>query len=105
MAIAETRRLVEELARLQIPVRHMVVNRVVSSERGTCPVCCLFCYERGQEQQGLLQECQRSFPQLTIFKLPERPHQVKGLQRLRELQLPVQWFSEASVVVTDRGLA
>jgi len=93
MAIAETRRLVEELAQLKIPVRHLIVNHVVSSERGACPVCCLFCYERGQEQQGLLLECERSFPQLTIFHIVERPHQVKGLQRLRELQFPIEWFN------------
>jgi len=97
MAIAETRRLVEELARLKISVRRLVVNRVVSSEHEACP----FCHERRQEQQGLLQECERTFPQLTIFKLLERPHQVKGLQRLREILLPVQWFSADPVVVTD----
>ena len=101
MVIAETRRLVEDLARLKTPVRRLVVNRVVSSERGACPSC----HERWQEQRGLLQECERAFPQLTIFKLLERPHQVKGLQRLREILFPVQWFSADLVVVTDRGLA
>lgn len=101
MAIAETWRLVEELARLKIPVRRLVVNRVVSSERGACS----FCHEQWQEQRGLLQECERAFPQLTIFKLLERPHQVKGLERLREIPLPIQWFSADPVVMTDRGLA
>jgi len=90
MAIAETRRLVEQLARLKIPVRHLIVNHVVSAEYGTC----LFCDERRQEQRGLLQECGRAFPDLTIFHLMERPHQIKGVQRLRELQFPVQWFSD-----------
>lgn len=101
MAIAETQRLVRELARLKIPVCRLVVNRVVSSERGACP----FCHERRQEQRGLLQECEHAFPQLTIFKLLERPHQVKGLQSLREILFPVQWFSADPVAVTDRGLA
>lgn len=100
MAIAETRRLVEELDRLKIPVRRLVVNRVVSSERGACA----FCHEQWQEQRGLLPECERAFPQLTIFKLLERPHQVKGLQRLREILFPVRWFNADPVVVTDRGL-
>lgn len=101
MALAETRRLVEELARLKIPVRRLVVNRVVSSEHGACP----FCYQRWREQRGLLREYERVFPQLTIFKLLERPHQVKGLHRLREMLFPVQWFSADSEVVADRGLA
>ena len=85
------------------PVRRLVVNRVVSSERGDCPLCCLFCYERWKEQLEPLLECQRAFPQLRIFHLMDRPHQVKGLQRLRELQFPIQWFSADPVAVTDRG--
>ena len=101
MIIAETRRLVEELARLKIPVRRLVVNHVVSSAHGACP----FCHERWMEQRGLLQECERSFPHLTIFRLLERPHQVKGLQRLRELQFPIQWFSEPLRIPADRSLA
>ena len=101
MVIAETRRLVEELARLKISVRRLVVNHVVSSEQRACA----FCHKRWQEQRGLLQECERAFPQLTLFKLLDRPHQVKGLQRLREILFPVQWFSLDPVAVTDRGLA
>lgn len=101
MAIAETQRLVGELDRMKIPVRHLVVNHVVSSEGRACPFCC----ERWQEQRGLLQECEHAFPQLTIFKLLARPKQVKGLQRLREILFPIQWFSADPVVVTDRSLA
>lgn len=99
MAIAETRRLIEQLARLKIPVRHLIVNHVVSAEYGAC----LFCDERRQEQRGLLQECGRAFPQLTIFHLRERPHQIKGFERLRELQFPVQWFSEPVGAPTNRS--
>ncbi len=101
MVIAETRRLVEELARLKIPVRRLVVNRVVSSEHGACA----FCHERWQEQRGLLQECERAFPQLTIFKLLECPHQVKGFQRLGELQFPLRWFIEPLGAPADRSIA
>lgn len=101
MAIAETRRLVTELAHLRVPVRRLIVNRVVSSEQGACA----FCHERWQEQRGLLQECERAFPRLTVFKLLERPHQVKGLERLREIRFPIQWFSADPVIATDRGVA
>lgn len=89
MALAETKRLVEELARLRIPIRRMVVNHVVSSECGACS----FCHERWREQREILEECQRSFAHLTIFNLLERPYQIKGLPRLRELPLPLQWFN------------
>jgi len=101
MAIAETRRLVGELTRLRIPVRRLIVNHLVSSEPGACP----FCHERWQEQRGPLQECERWVPQLTIFKLLERPYQVKGLPRLRELQFPLQWFSADLRTPADRSIA
>ena len=98
MAIAETWRLIEQLA-LEIPVRRLIVNHV-SAENGAC----LFCDERRQEQRGLLQECGRAFPELTIFHLRERPHQIKGFDRLRELQFPVQWFSELVGAQANRSL-
>lgn len=100
MVIAETRRLVEELGRLQIPVRHLVVNRVVSLEHGGCP----FCRERWEEQRGSLQECEEGFPQLTILRLLDRPRPVKGLRRLREIPLPIQWFVADTAVATAQGL-
>ena len=101
MAIAETLRLVEQLDRMKIPVKRLIVNRVGSSEHAACP----FCHERWQEQRESLQECERAFPRLTIFKLLERPHQVKGLQRLRELQFPVRWFIEPPDAPADRSIA
>jgi arsenite-transporting ATPase len=90
MAMDETRRLVGELIGLRIPVRRLIVNHLVSAERWTCP----FCRERWQEQQGLLQTCESAFPNLEIFRVMERAHQVKGIPRLRELDFPVQWLSQ-----------
>lgn len=101
MAIAETRRLVADLTRLQVPIRRLIVNHVVSAEGWTCP----FCHERWQEQQGLLQECEPTFPGLTILHVLERPHQVKGIRRLRELHFPAQWLSQALGAPADRSIA
>jgi len=101
MVVAETRRLMKNLARLRIPLKHLIVNHVTSVDQWDCP----FCYERWQEQRGPLQECERTFPQLRIFHILERPHQVTGIRRLRELQFPVSWFGEPLRAPADRSIA
>ena len=79
MVIAETRRLATALAAFGIPMKHLIVNRVISSERHDCP----FCLERWQGQRGHLQEIEASFPGHTVIKLLEFPHQVRGVKMLR----------------------
>jgi arsenite-transporting ATPase len=85
MVIAETRRLTKALAVLGIPVKHLIVNRVISSDRQEC----LFCRKRWQEQRGCLQEIETTFSALLRFKLPEFPRQVWGPQMLRDLPCPL----------------
>lgn len=89
MVIAETRRLLQELGRQRIPVRHLVVNHVVSAERESCP----FCHERWQGQRKLLQESLVSFTALRVFQLLERAHPIRGLATLRELGFPIPWLA------------
>lgn len=88
MAIAETRRLLDELAAFRIPVRTLIVNRVVSSEHAGCPSC----RERREDQQGSRREARRCFAQLSVLELLERPYEVRGIARLQEFHLPVRWF-------------
>ena len=87
MVIAETGRLIEELGRQRIPVRHLVVNHVVSAERVSCP----FCHERWQGQRRLLQESMASFTALKVFQLLERARPIRGLAQLRELGFQIPW--------------
>ena len=101
MAVAETRRLVDDLARLKVPVGHLILNRVVPSDSECCP----FCRERRRGQQGPLREIRQSFSELTSFELLERPHHVKGITRLKEFQLPVKWLRADPVLATGRGIA
>ncbi len=100
MALNETRRLVDELTRLQIPVRRLIVNHLVSAQRWPCA----FCHARWQEQQGLLHACELTFPRPMIFHVPERPQQVKGLRRLRDLDFPVQCLAQPVGARTDRSI-
>lgn len=89
-AIAESLRLAEELGRLRIPLRHLLVNRVVSSERAACP----FCHERRHGQREALRQCDRAFRQLTTFHVMDGACLLRGIPRLRELRIPMQWFGE-----------
>jgi len=84
MVIAETRRLTKALAAFGIPMKHLIVNRVISSDRQDC----LFCLERWQEQRGYLQEIETAFSAYQRFKLLELPRQVRGVRMLRDLPCP-----------------
>ena len=84
MVIAETRRLTRALATFGIPVNHLIVNRVISSDHQDC----LFCQERWQGQRGDLQEIEASFSAYTPFKILELPRQVRGVKMLRDLPCP-----------------
>ncbi len=90
MVMAETGRLVEDLGRLEIPVRHLIVNHVMSAESTPCP----FCRERWQEQRRVMRGCQQTVSAYEVCDVLELPHEIRGLGRLKELQLPAPWFRE-----------
>ena len=79
MVIAETRRLVKALDAFGVPVSHIIVNRVISSDRYNCP----FCLERWQGQRGHLREIEGSFSSHTVLEILEFAHQVRGVKMLR----------------------
>jgi arsenite/tail-anchored protein-transporting ATPase len=78
MAVAESERLVAALKNFRIPVRNLIVNRVVE-RNGLCP----FCRERCEEQAGALDRIGRDFADLQILRLPQLPCEVRGLESLR----------------------
>ena len=90
MVMAETGRLVEDLGRLEIPVRHLIVNHVMSAESAPCP----FCRERWQEQRRVMRGCQQTVSAYEVCDVLELPHAIRGLGRLKELRLPAPWFCE-----------
>ena len=90
MIVAETRRLAKALATLRIPVKHLIVNRVISTEHPDC----LFCRERWQGQREYLLEIETSFSAYTSFKILELPRQVRGVKMLRDFPFPLCWFVE-----------
>lgn len=76
MSIEETGRLLEDLARLAIPVRNVVVNRVAVQNE------CRFCSSRRQSQQRHLDEIERRFSGQNLVRVPLLGHEVRGQEAL-----------------------
>jgi arsenite-transporting ATPase len=81
MSLEETVRMQENLGRLGLPLRRLLVNNVVPEEAARN---CDFCGARYRQQQGVLREFQRILGASEIFIAPEQPHEIRGAQRLRD---------------------
>jgi len=79
MAIYEMGRLVTSLRKMRIPIKNVIVNRVVSHD-GHCPSC----QQRRTEQAKPLREMEERFADLRRLPVPLLPYQVQGLDRLTE---------------------
>lgn len=80
MAISESRRLVEELRKERIPVRHLFVNQVQPSNDG-----CTFCAARHKEQAANLQYISQTFARLQISTVQSFDREIKGAAALRAM--------------------
>lgn len=80
MAIAESTRLVEELRKEKIPVRHLFVNQVQPANDD-----CMFCAARRKEQSGNMRYLQREFEGLQISTVQSFDKEIKGAGALRAM--------------------
>lgn len=80
MAIKETERLVKSLTQYRIKVRHLIINNIIP-ERINCP----FCQERRKGQDKYIGHIRDRFSNLQITAIPLQPHEVKGIDALKEL--------------------
>ncbi len=78
MAIAESERLVERLREVGIPVRTVVVNRVLED----AAECCSRCQSRQRRHERRLAEIRETFPDLEVVTVPETEDEVHGLETL-----------------------
>ena len=79
MAVSETGRLVASLRKMRVPIKNVIINRVVSHD-GHCPSC----QQRRTEQAEPLREMEERFADLRRLPVPLLPYQVQGLDRLTE---------------------
>lgn len=90
MAIAESKRLVEELRKEKIPVRHLFVNQIQPGNDD-----CTFCGARFREHKSNLKYIEQEFGQLQISTVQSFDREVQGSGALRAMasQLFPKWSS------------
>jgi arsenite-transporting ATPase len=80
MALQETQRLVAALRQAQLPLQHLLVNRVA-----TAADACDYCQALAQEHARTLQHCKATFPELDVVLVPEVADELKGPEALSGL--------------------
>lgn len=82
MSLEETIRLVENLERLHIPLRRLLINAIVPEEAAEH---CDFCAARRRAQGSVLKEFRRKLGRsIDLFIAPQQPYEVHGRRRLKE---------------------
>jgi arsenite-transporting ATPase len=80
LSVLQTRRLLDELGKLRVPVADLVVNRVFPANT-TCPVC-----RAGRRQQDeYIRRIEQEFAGHRLWQLPLRGAEVRGAERLTSL--------------------
>ncbi len=80
MAIKETERLIGDLDHYGMKVKQLVINNVIPEQVG-----CRFCQQRREGQDKYVREIRKRFGDLRITVIPLEPHEVKGIDALRNL--------------------
>ncbi len=78
LAIAETERLVDRLEAAEVPVRSVVVNRVLEDPDPACSRC----RSRTRDHHDRLAEIEGTFPELEVLRLPEVDGEPSGTEEL-----------------------
>ncbi|UPM44213.1 ArsA family ATPase [Halocatena salina] len=81
MAVRETERLVDQLRTFDIPVKTLVVNKVLENINENCDQC----HTRRQTQQKTIRAVQERFSELEIQQLPRIDGEVHGLATLEPI--------------------
>ncbi|MBS1263620.1 MAG: putative arsenical pump-driving ATPase [Methanonatronarchaeales archaeon] len=80
LSIQESRRMVKSLERYQIPVRTIVINKIVRD-----PGDCEFCVSRSETQGRRLEQAHELFGGLEAVEIPLFSHEVQGRESLRKM--------------------
>lgn len=80
MAIAETKRLVEDLRGVDIKISQIIINHVMVSEE------CSFCRRRKAGQVNYIRQIHRIFDGLNTIEIPEFAEEIQGLKSLKKMR-------------------
>ena len=78
LSINETERLLFTLKNHGIPLKSIIVNRIIRGEG------CVFCSSKRREQQGHIKEIEEKFEGYNLFRIPLFPEEVRGINDLKE---------------------
>ena len=78
LSINETERLLFTLKNHRIPVKSIIVNRIIGGDG------CVFCSSKRREQQGHIREIEEKFKEYNLFKIPLFPEEIRGINDLKE---------------------
>ncbi|MGK2230229.1 MAG: arsenite-transporting ATPase [Methanobacteriota archaeon] len=81
MAVLETQRLIERLSRFGIPVRTVVVNKVMEDVNEDCE----FCQDRWEVQRKNIEDAEEMFRDLEMIRLPLMREEVQGVDALEKV--------------------
>ncbi len=81
MALKETERMIKSLNQYKIKVKQLIINNVVP-ETNSCP----FCQARRREQDKYIRQALNKFSNIKITPIPLQPHEVKGLDTLKNIK-------------------
>ncbi len=77
LSINETERFLFTLKNHNIPVKSIIVNRIVGGEG------CDLCTSRRRDQQRHIKEIEEKFKEYNLFKIPLFPKQIRGIDDLK----------------------
>ena len=80
LGVYETKRMIEDLDTMNIPVRHIVINNIVPKERGSA-----FLEARRKTQENYIKELKKSYKDYEFTEIEQEPEEIKGLKKLEIL--------------------
>lgn len=81
LALSETEDFLGVLRSYEIPVKQIIINKLVSSRR------CVYCMTQYNLQKEMLSETRRKFSELRLVGMPYLPYEVQGIDRLNDFAL------------------
>ncbi len=90
MSIYETERMLGALEKINVPVKDIIINRVMESDG------CEFCRLKKEDQKKPLAEIVDKFSRYNLIKVPLSPVEIQGVDELKRL---ADYFSGKSVPV------
>ena len=103
LSIDETERLLFTLKNHKIPVKSIIVNRIIGGDG------CVFCSSKRREQQGHIREIEEKFKEYNLLRIPLFPEEIQGIDDLKEFASTLfdktSQYEPADIVPSSAGIS